>query len=127
MGIVPSAKSLYLCTDLLGHEDGKIDLFGLFNAIRPVFGYPCVREKLCVFTQLINGLRDVAVQIQIRFAETDEVIHATGPHVLTFSSRTILRQMAVRIFGARFPARGLYFVDLICDNTWVCDATLELR
>jgi hypothetical protein len=56
MAIVPVAKAMFLCDFHIGYSNGKVDLYGLFNAIRPEHGYPYNRGQFCVFAQLINGL-----------------------------------------------------------------------
>jgi hypothetical protein len=38
--VVPVAKAMYLCDYHVGNPNGKVDLYGLFNAIRPDNGYP---------------------------------------------------------------------------------------
>jgi hypothetical protein len=59
MAIVPVARALYLCDYHIGFSDGKVDLYGLFNAIRPSHGYPYAQGRFCVFAQLVNGLGKV--------------------------------------------------------------------
>jgi hypothetical protein len=53
--IVPVAKGLYLCDYVIDYENGKVDLYGLFNAIRSL-DYPHAQGRFSVFAQLINGL-----------------------------------------------------------------------
>lgn len=53
--VVPVAKSLFLCDLQIGYDDGKVDLYGLFNAIRPTEGFPHTHERFCIFAQLNNG------------------------------------------------------------------------
>jgi hypothetical protein len=71
MSVLPVSKALYLCDNYAGYSDGKVDLYGLFNAIRPLTGFPHRRSRFCVFAQLSNGLGGVPFFIDIRFAETD--------------------------------------------------------
>jgi len=118
--ILPVAKALYLCDYHIGYSDGKVDLYGLFNAIRPQTGF-------CVFAQLINGLGKVPFFVDIRLAETDELVWTTAVKELAFPSRTTAVQLALTIEGCRFERPGMYLLELFCDNTWVCDTTLLLR
>lgn len=127
MAVVPVAKSIYLCDNHIGYGNGKVDLYGLFNTIRPENGFPYTRSRFCVFTQLINGQGEVPFFIDIRFAETDALVHTTETRSLTFPDRTTVVQMALTIEGCRFQSPGLYLLELFCDNTWVCDTQLLLR
>ena len=124
--VLPVAKALYLCDYHVGYSDGKVDLYGLFNAIRPQDGFPYTRGRFCVFAQLINGLGRVPFFIDIRFAETDELVWTTAVRELAFPSRSTVAQLALTIEGCRFERPGLYLLELFCDNTWVCDTQLLL-
>lgn len=124
--IVPVPKGLYLCDYFTGYEDGKSDLYGLFNAIRPAAGFPHEHGRLCVFAQLSNGLGPVSFFIDVRDASTDELIHTTVPRTLTFPDRRTTIQMGVAVEGCVFERPGLYLLELFCENTWVCDTTLAL-
>lgn len=125
--IVPVAKSLFLCDYHVGYSNGKVDLYGLFNAIRPQSGYPYTRGRFCVFAQLNNGLGQIPLFIYIRFAETEEFVWRTQVRNLQFPDRTTVIQVAVSIEGCIFERPGLYILELFCDNTWVCDTTILLR
>jgi hypothetical protein len=125
--ILPVAKALYLCDYQIGYSNGKVDLYGLFNAIRPQDGFPYTRGRFCAFAQLINGLGRVPFWIDIRFAATDELIWMTEVRELHFPSRSVVAQVALAIEGCRFERPGLYLIELFCDNVWVCDTQLVLR
>jgi len=125
--IVPAAKALYLCDYHVGYRDGKVDLYGLFNSIRPRGGFPYTNGRFCVFAQLVSGLGRVPFFVDIRLAETDELTWTTEVRELTFRDRQTLVQVALTIEDCRFEQAGLYLVELFCDNTWVCDTQLLLR
>ena len=125
--IVPVAKAIYLCDFHIGYSDGKVDLYGLFNAIRPQNGFPYVCGRFCVFAQLNNGLGIVPFFVDIRFADNDELVWTTETHELNFPNRNTIVQLAMTIEGCRFERPGLYILELFCDNTWVCDTQLLLR
>jgi hypothetical protein len=127
MAVVPVAKAMYLCDYHVGYSNGKVDLYGLFNAIRPQDGYPHSRSRFCVFAQLNNGLGDVTFFVDIRSAVDDELIYTTDPRQLRFPHRQTVLQVALTIEGCEFPAPGVYLLELFCDNTWVCDTQLLLR
>jgi hypothetical protein len=127
MAVVPVAKAMYLCDYHIGYDNGKVDLYGLFNAIRPENGFPHSLSRFCVFAQLINGLGQVPFFTDIRYAQTDELVYTTETRHLTFPDRTTVVQLAMLIEGCVFQNPGLYLVELFCDNTWVCDSQLLLR
>ena len=124
--IVPTARSLYLCDHEFGTDAGKFDLYGIFNAIRPTSAYPYVKSQFCVFAQLANGLGRVPFQIDIREADSDQLIYTTRLNTLLFPSRTVVIDVAISIQGCTFPRPGLYVVELFCNNVWVCDAAVSL-
>jgi hypothetical protein len=127
MAIIPVAKALYLCDYHIGYSHGKVDLYGLFNAIRPQNGYPFTQGRFCVFAQLTGGLGDIPFFVDIRFAPDDELVRTTEPRQLNFPDRATVVQMALMIEGCRFERPGLYLVELFCDNTWVCDTPVLLH
>lgn len=125
--IVPVAKGMYLCDYVIGAEKGKVDLYGLFNAIGPQDGYPYTRGRFCVFAQLVGGQGKVPFFVDIRYAPTDELVYLTETKALDFPDRETIVQMAVGIEGCTFEKPGLYLLELFCDNQWVCDARLLLK
>ena len=124
--IIPVSRSLFLCDFHVGYQDSKVDLYGVFTAIRPAV-YPHVRRQLVVFAQLAGGLGDVPVYLDIRREGGDDGIHTTPVISVRFPNRTVVVQLAVTIEGCRFPGPGVYVVDLFCHNTWVCDTTVTLH
>src|ERR1700682_4038456 len=102
MAVVPVAKAMYLCDYHIGYSNGKVDLYGLFNAIRPRKGFPYTRGRLCIFAQLVNGVGEVPFFIDVRFAHTDELVHTTETRSLTFPDRNTVVQVAMEIEGCRF-------------------------
>jgi hypothetical protein len=127
MSIVPVAKALYLCDFHVGYDNGKVDLYGLFNAIRPPDGFPYEQSRFCVFVQLVNGLGEVPIFVDVRSADNDELVWTTKTRRLVFPDRTATVQFALLIEGCRFDHPGVYLLELFCDNTWVCDTQLLLR
>jgi len=83
--IVPVAQALYLCDGYLGYPGGKTDLVGLFNRIH-VASYPHVQRQFVGFARLLQGLGRVSFYVDIRFAPTQQLTHASSTH--TFLSRS---------------------------------------
>jgi hypothetical protein len=123
--IVPVAKGIYLCDYTIGYQNGKADLYGLFNAIHPQ-AYPYTQGRFCVFAQLVNGLGSIPFFLDLRDAARNQLIHTTNTNHLSFPNRTAVVQLAVSIDQCAFPHPGMYLIELFCDNTWVCDTNLLL-
>jgi hypothetical protein len=125
--IVPVAKSIFLCDYHVGYRDGKVDLYGLFNAIRPRNGYPHIQGSFCAFAQLSNGFGQVQFFLDLRSLETDELVWTSETHELSFPHRTAVVQMAMTVEGCQFEHPGMYALALFCNNTSVCDTLVLLR
>ena len=123
---MPVSRSLYLCDSYAGYQDGRVDLHGLHNAVRPAL-YPHVRRRFVVFTPLTGGLGEVPLHIDFRLADRDRLVHTTLRYPVRFTDRTTVVPVAVTIAGCPFPEPGLYLVELFCHDKWVCDTTLRLR
>jgi hypothetical protein len=124
--IIPVSRSLFLCDFHIGYQDGRVDLYGIFNALRPAL-YPHNRPHFVVFAQLTGGVGEVPFFFDIRHAGADVGIFTTVVNTVRFPSRTAIVQVAMTIEQVRFLTPGVYLVDLFCHNTWVCDTTLTLR
>lgn len=127
ISVVPVARALYLCDYHIGSSNGKVDLYGLFNAIRPKNGFPHTIEQFCVFAQLTNGLGRIPFFVDVRFAEMDKVVRTTNTRELIFPSRNAVVHLALAVEKCTFERPGLYLVELFCDNTWVCDTQFLLQ
>lgn len=99
--VLPIAKGLYLCDYHVGYQTGKVDLYGLFNAIRPPV-YPHTQRRFCVFAQLVNGQGRIPFFIDIRNAARDELVYTTARNVLSFPVRTAIVQVAMSIVRMLF-------------------------
>ncbi len=123
--IVPVAKAIYLCDFHVGYSNGKVDLYGIFNAIR-VTAFPYQKGPFVCLAQLLGGLGTVPFHLDIRRESDRHLIDWTGTRNLQFPNRDTLLQVAVTIPGCRFDQPGIYLVELYCDNVWVADTTLRL-
>lgn len=124
--IVPVTRSLFLCDFHVGYQDGRVDLHGIFNVLRPAL-YPHVRERFVAYAQLTGGIGDVPFRFAVRRADADQPSFVTPPRLLRFGDRVAVHQLAVTIEGVRFDGPGLYLVGLYCHGIMVCDTTLRLR
>ena len=125
--ILPVAKSLYLCDGHLGFTSRKTDLMGIFDSIRPLSGYPHTHPSFVVFARLVQGLGTIPFRVDIRRAASGQFVAGTLVQHLTFPDRETLVNMVVTMTGVSFPQSGLYLVELLLDNQWVADTTVELK
>jgi hypothetical protein len=124
--IIPTPRSLFLCDFHVGYPDGRVDLTGIFNAIRPAL-YPHVRPRLVVFAQLSGGLGDVPFFFEIRREHDDELIRTTATRTIHFVDRVSTVQLVMTLEEVRFSEPGIHAVSLFCHNTWVCDTVASLE
>jgi hypothetical protein len=125
--ILPVAKSLYLCDGHLGFTSRKTDLMGIFDSIRPQGGYPHVHPSFVVFARLAQGLGKIPFRVDIRLATSGQFVAGTSVQQLVFPDRDTIVNMVVTVKGVSFPQPRIYLVELLLDNQWVADTTVELK
>jgi hypothetical protein len=125
--ILPVAKSLYLCDGHLGFTSKKVDLIGIFDSIRPQSGYPHIQPSFVVFARLGQGLGTIPFRVDIRLAAGGQFVAGTSVQHLVFPDRDTIVNMVVTLKGVSFPQPGIFLVELLLDNQWVADTTLELK
>ncbi len=125
--ILPVAKSLYLCDGHLGYSSRKTDLMGIFDSIRPQGGYPHIHPSFVVFARLAQGLGTIPFRMDICLAAGGQFVAGTLVQHLVFPYRDTIVNMVVTMNGVSFPQRGIFLVELLMDNQWVADTTVELK
>jgi hypothetical protein len=127
--VLPQAKALYLCDyqTTLYATANKTDLYGVFHDIRPAV-YPHVHKQFCVFAQLVGGVGDIQVFVDIRRDPlgANQLVRTTETKTVRFLSPDKIVQFALAIEGCRFDEKGLYVVELFCENESVADVSLWL-
>src|ERR1700690_1468556 len=96
--ITPVAKSLYLCDGHIGFANQKTDLVGIFNSIRAP-AYPHMQQHFVIFAQLIGGLGPISFYFDVSFSQTGQLVHTTNTHIVNFSRRDKLIQLAYTMQG----------------------------
>lgn len=124
MAVISTAKALYLCEEV-DVEGGKTNLYAILDGVQPRV-YPHIQPSFVCFAQLRGGLGDVRCHVDVRLADTYQLVYNTNGYPLNFSDRSAIRQLAVTIEGCPFASPGLYLVELYCNNEWVADTTLLL-
>jgi hypothetical protein len=123
--ILPVAKALYLCDGYIGYSGGKTDLLNIYNAIRPT-SYPHVQPTLVVYSRLSGGLGQIPFFIEVYYAQTRQLVHVSSTFVQNFPNRDVTVELGLTLPNVRFAQSGVYTVELLMDNQWHCDCTLQL-
>lgn len=126
----PVAKSMILCLDVWPGPPGtgNVHLVNVCTAIRsrsmPPFPYHL--NQLCVFLELTDAEGEASGSIQVRRAETDQVIFTSSDHHIRFPDRLHITRANFRITDCVFPAAGVYLVEFHLDEHWIVDRRLHL-
>ena len=124
--IIPFAHQLFLCDRYVVRDRGKVDFLGAFHTISPPT-YPHVHARLFVAAHLSGGLGTVNTYIDVRYAQSDELVATTSPREITFPDRDVLVRLAHDFRGVPFREPGIYFFQLCCEHTVVADIRVRLR
>ena len=65
--------------------------------------------------------------MDIRFAASGQFIAGTLAQQLVFPDRDTIVNMVVTMKGVSFPQAGIFLVELLLDNQWVADTTVQLK
>jgi hypothetical protein len=125
--ILPVAKALYLCDGHLSFTSRKTDLMGIFDSIRPQGGYSHIHPSFVVFARLAQGLGTIPFRVDIRLAASGPFVAGTSVQQLVFLDRDTIVNMVVTVKGVSFPQPGIFLVELLLDNPWVADTTMEVK
>jgi hypothetical protein len=123
--ILPFALELVVCEDYAADELGRVDLLETFHSIRPE-SYPHVHSPFYVEVALTGGLGELSTFIDIRHAETGELIYWTTPQSIRLESRHSVAYLLILLEDVPFPKPGIYFVELYCENTAIADCRIRL-
>ena len=72
-------------------------------------------------------LGTIPFRVDIRFAASGRFVAGTLVQPLIFPDRDTIVNMVVTLKGVSFPQPGIFLVELLLDNQWVADTTVELK
>jgi len=127
--LVPVTKAIYCCDNVVEDQSsGKIHVLGVFNAIRPPYGtaYPCRLRQLCVFTQLIGGIGEVSLRLEVVSARDETIVYTSAEQRVRFPDRHTTMSACFRILECPFPRPGVYLVELYAQGVFLDDRALHL-
>jgi hypothetical protein len=124
--IVPIAKALYLCDEVLADRaSGKPHLLGILNSIRPP-SFPHVLPRLCVFAQLIGGHGEGRCRVRIVAARNLDAVYESSDQVIRFDDRLETKYYTLRLRQITLHGPGEYWVELMWNGRFVDDAVLRV-
>jgi hypothetical protein len=100
---------------------------GIFDSIRPQGEYPHIHPSFVVFARLAQGLGTIPFRVDIRLASSDQFVAGTLAQQLVFSRPRYGRQHGGDHEGVVFTQPGIFLVELLQNNQWVADTTVELK
>lgn len=111
----PTIRYLIVCEDIQTDPEKprRVSLTGLISAIRSIDQppYPLLYRELCVFLQLTECRGPAEGRIEIRHADTDQLVFRTRTRTIPFGNDPLEVVGAVfRIRNCCFPEPGLYWV-----------------
>jgi len=130
--IVPVVRYLILCEDVQSEavEPQRVTLIGLMSSIHSMDDppFPLLHHEFCAFLQLTSCRGPAHGHIEIRYADSDEVIYCTQKRLIAFVSDP-LEVMGVnfRLRGCLFPRAGLYSVQFWYNDIKLAEQPLLLR
>jgi len=117
----PLVRSLIVCEDIIVDpgNNKRVSLVNVLNSIRSIDEppYPLRYRELCVFVQFTACRGRGEVRLEIRRADTEEVLFATQTWSVSFPNDPVtVHGLRFRIRNCTFPAPGLYWIQFWYDN-----------
>jgi len=124
--VIPVAKSLYLCDEILADPTRvKPHLIGVLNSVR-VPTFPHTVDRLCVFAKLCDGFGDVRCVVRVVNTRDLTTHFETSERMLHFRDRRQTLYAIFRLEQLVWPETGEFVVELYCNGKFVDDATLTI-
>ena len=127
--ILPMAKALYFCDEVLEDPTSlKTHMIGVFNAIRAPASatFPYRLPEFCVFAQLVGGVGEVPIHVEIVDKNSEVVIYEFPKQHLRFPTRLSIVFACFRIRNCWFTQPGVHVVELYCQDTFIDDRVLHI-
>jgi len=126
--IIPLAKRMVVCDDVVGGPSGKPTIVGIWNRLRLPAGasFPYTLGKLCVYVYWRGGLGQVRSHIEVVNAMTGAILVRTSDFTLSFPTRSWTVHGRYLLPDVEFPGPGEYFVEMFCEGVFVEDQSIEV-
>ena len=124
--VVPVAKALYLCDEILSDPARmKPHLVGILNAIRAP-SFPHVLPRLGIFAQLVGGFGEVPCVVRVVNAHNRELVYESPVRTVAFGDRLDTRYFVMRLANITIRTAGDFWVEFYCGGLFVDDALLRI-
>src|SRR5438552_4490917 len=101
--VQPTVRYLIICEDVQTDPDNprRVTLVGLISAIRSIEQppFPLLYQEICVFLQLTECRGTAEGRVEIRHADSDQVLFRTQTRTVPFGNDPL------EVFGATFRIR----------------------
>ena len=129
---LPIVRHCIPCSDILySHEfPRRATLLYVLSSIEPtdLLPYPYHCRQLCLFAQLSNGRGSGEIQVVIRRADDDIIVHKSPVWPIAFSADPLeVVGVPIRIHDVLFPEPGMYLIELMYENQVLKDLTIICR
>ena len=113
--VLPVVRHMCVCEDVEidAANSHRISIIGLLGNLRSLDEppFPIVQKQICVYLQLTSCRGPAQGCIEIRNADTDELVFRTKSHTMQFRNDPLeIQGVKFRIRGCLFREPGLYWV-----------------
>jgi hypothetical protein len=128
----PTVRYLIVCEDVQtdANNPRRVTLVGLISAIRSLEqpAFPLLFREICVFLQLTECRGPADGRIEIRHADSDQVVFRTRTRTIPFGSDPLeVVGVTFRIRNCLFQEPGLYWVQFWYNEEIIGQQPLLLR
>lgn len=113
--VLPVVRYLIVCDDVVidPANNHRVSIIGLIGKLRSaeVPPFPILQRELCIFAQLTGCRGPAQGRIEIRNADTNDLVFRTKSHTMQFTNDPLdIQGVTFRIHGCLFQEAGLYWV-----------------
>ena len=128
----PIVRYLIVCEDVQIDPDNprRVSIVGLMSAIRALEQppFPLLYREICVFLQVAECRGPADGRIEVRHADTDQVVFRTRTRTIPFGSDPLeIVGVTFRIRNCLFQEPGLYWVQFWYNEQMIAQQPLLLR
>ncbi len=128
----PTVRYLIVCEEVQTDPDNprRVSLVGLISAIRSIEqpSFPLLYREICVFLQLTECRGAAEGRVEIRNADSDQVVFRTRTRTIPFANDPLeVSGITFRLRNCLFPAASLYWVQFWYNEQMIAQQSLVLR
>ncbi len=125
-GLVPDILSLSVCDQIITDRiTGKQSLIGMFSTIHAV-RFPVTHPQLCVHLSMTDGRGKTPITISMVDSDDARPPIVRGQGIVDFKNPRAIANLSLQFHGLVFPQPGEYRVQILCEDTLLREARLQL-